>query len=164
MNEATPQMSTDSEPLIDHDRLYKTAIIGDLVWMAENFDYGKLVDADCDDDGKAKQNYEEKWHYNNKEDGACGGLYTWNVAVDNCPKDWHLPTLKEWGILFKFVESQENPEGCLSKLGMVPAGYWRCGSFCYCGLEGIWWALPEDNQADSEKNAYACTWMWGGYL
>jgi len=45
-----------------------------------------------------------------------GYLYTWIAALKVCPKGWHLPSQKEWEILFQYVSADstnwcgENPQ------------------------------------------------------
>ena len=77
-------------------RTYRTVRIGDQVWMAENLDYGKMVPGKRD--GLCVG---EKWCFNDDESLGYGGLYTWKVAMESCPKGWHVPTQKEWGSLVR---------------------------------------------------------------
>lgn len=43
------------------------------------------------------------WAYNNDSvnEKNFGRLYSWKAAQTACPKGWHLPTDKEWGILIQ---------------------------------------------------------------
>ena len=68
---------------------YATVKIGKQVWMAENLNY-KTKSSYCYDDEPANC---EKY----------GRLYTWNTAVNVCPKGWHLPTKAEFNTLLDMV-------------------------------------------------------------
>jgi uncharacterized protein (TIGR02145 family) len=89
---------------------YKTVIIGDQQWMAENLKVTKFNDGTgipnaslwldwSENDTTGWCNYYNKAEYNAKN----GKLYNWNVVspVKNgeknvCPKGWHVPNDAEW--------------------------------------------------------------------
>ncbi len=106
---------------------YKTAKIGDQVWMAENLNFAytgvpyNVNDREIDDS--------TSWCYGRKLENCAtyGRLYTWATAIDSialendasnsqicgfkkkctlptvvqgiCPEGWHLPTIEEWRTL-----------------------------------------------------------------
>ncbi len=106
---------------------YKTAKIGDQVWMAENLNFAytgvpyNVNDREIDDS--------TSWCYGRKLENCAtyGRLYTWATAIDSialendasnsqicgfkkkctlptvvqgiCPEGWHLPTMEEWRTL-----------------------------------------------------------------
>ncbi|HRZ42027.1 MAG TPA: fibrobacter succinogenes major paralogous domain-containing protein [Bacteroidales bacterium] len=88
--------------------VYKTIVIGEQTWMAENLKTTHYGDGTEVDGVKA---------YQNKEDNVAtyGRLYTFDAATRNsetdkkgrirgvCPKGWHIPTDADWKVLEKFL-------------------------------------------------------------
>ena len=114
-------------------KVYKTAKIGDQVWMAENLNYYDTTDLSVK---------EKSWCFGKNDNGdsstcdVAGRLYTWAAAIDSvklandtdnsqdcgygkecgvastrsatlvqgvCPTGWHLPSKTEWNALFSAV-------------------------------------------------------------
>jgi len=152
-------------------RMYKTVVIGNQTWMAENLNY--QVDF--------------SWCYDGDIDNCnkYGRLYQWAAAMDLdasynnsvwgndvkqqgvCPNGWHIPSRREWGDLFIFAGGtgeygEQNKDHVGDKLRSVsgwpyseyniptddfgfsalPGGY-RYNSFREINDNGYWWVATE---------------------
>jgi uncharacterized protein (TIGR02145 family) len=87
-------------------KIYKTVILGNQVWMAENFDYYTASGS-----GYYKN---DSLSY-----GYLGRLYNWSTAVASTPSGWHLPTQSDWKILIDHLSGTDNAGGKLKEPGTV---------------------------------------------
>ena len=120
-----PKIAYDSIVDPRDGKIYKTVMIGDQVWMAENLNYADSV--------KTPSLKGKSWCYNNVAANCdvAGRLYTWAAAIDSvklandadnpqdcgvdkvctlpakvqgiCPPGWHLPLYEEWQTLFSMA-------------------------------------------------------------
>jgi uncharacterized protein (TIGR02145 family) len=120
-------------------RVYATILIGEQNWMAQNLNYGNLIDgtvAMSDDQIINKYCYED-----NAEIGDIyGGLYTWGEMMNYnletvqgiCPDGWHVPSEDDWRQLELHLGMSENDlleggwrgEGLGGKLKVPGTEYW----------------------------------------
>lgn len=142
---------------------YKTIKIGKQIWMAENLNYGRVVQ-DC----KQTQNgIIEKTYYNNDPEMGekYGALYTWKEANLEtgkngglAPPGWHIPSLKEWRELKQFLGDSSGQKLKASQSDSIPwdgtneSGFTAIASGesyqKYFGREGQWamyWTATEQN-------------------
>jgi uncharacterized protein (TIGR02145 family) len=95
-------------------KTYKTVIIGNQTWMAENLAY--KADSCC-------------WAYDNDPYNVTtyGYLYNWETAKKVCPAGWHLPTEKEWTTLKKYLGGNDSNKKDVSGGKMKETGtiHWR---------------------------------------
>ncbi len=90
------------------DQTYKTVVVGEKVWMAQNLNY------------ECKKSYCYDNSYENCD--KYGRFYDWSMAQEICPKGWHLPDTAEWNALFDYVGGKEY---AATKLKALSA--WRKG-------------------------------------
>ena len=76
------------------DQVYRTIVISNHVWTAQNMNYKIETEEDSE---------ETNWCYGNDPERCqeLGRLYTWEAAQKVCPEGWHLPTADEWAELLK---------------------------------------------------------------
>ena len=95
---------------------YKTIIINNQCWMAENLNTGKMIPVNYDLEDKTnypKNDGEiEKYCFNN-DTSLClkyGALYNWDEMMQYseiegingiCPDGWHIPAVNEWSELIR---------------------------------------------------------------
>lgn len=119
-----------------NNRVYKTAQVGDQVWMAENLDYA--TENGYADDGvhsKCSDAFYYPWIY----DPDCekyGRFYQWNAAMDKplffkqtevgkhyqgiCPKGWHIPDSTEAKTLLKYARGYGSLDLILADTSWFP--------------------------------------------
>lgn len=92
------------EPLTDSrdSKTYKTVIIGDQTWMAENLAYETENSFGYDDSVANREKY--------------GRLYTWDAAMSACPSGWHLPEHDEIKFhFFRIIKGGQDSAGIALK-------------------------------------------------
>ncbi len=127
------------------NRTYKTVIIGNQTWMAENLNYYYKSLSYCyDDDANNCSIY--------------GRLYSALISKFDsiCPDGWHIPDTTEWRILFDAVGGQSIAAKALKSLNWnsgngtdaygfnaLPGGYTsNYGHDIYEGEEAHFWSAP----------------------
>lgn len=92
-------------------KVYKTVVIGDQTWMAENLAYIPEVFPPDGDGGIWVYDYfgnyvETAKKTNNYNTYGC--LYNWEMARSSCPDGWHLPSDEEWKTMEKYLGMSQN--------------------------------------------------------
>ena len=118
---------------------YKTVVVGNQIWMAQNLAY-KPNSGYFDFDG------------NKEKINKYGLLYSKESVKDICPRGWHLPDLSEWRQLINFIEEKEvsNPikrrweiltseKGITSRFNAEPSGIYDGSKLKSFGTFSFWW-------------------------
>lgn len=154
---------------------YKTVLIGDQVWMAENLATTKyndgigipLVTDNGDWVDLVTPGY--CWYENNQETygDTYGALYNWyTINTGNlCPTGWHVPSDTDWTTLTSYLGGSSVAGGKLKEAGTehwiststdvtnetnftaLPGGDRSplSGFFDHLGIGGVWWSSTEAN-------------------
>lgn len=128
---------------IQEEFQYKTCIIGNQEWFAENFheSWGRQKDRDwATTIGKDLSNK------------VFGRLYDWHEAVKNAPQGWRLPSIEDYQKLVAYVQSLDLDAGTVLKstehwIGTAAAG---TDLFGFC-------AYPTVNDS---KTGESEAWFW----
>ena len=137
---------------------YKTVVIGEQIWMAENLNYYNLTIT------PSLENTSGCPYDNPDYCNVAGRLYTWAAAIDSakletdpensivcrygktcnlpekvqgiCPDGWHLPSYSEWSTLLDFIRNNETEyisetHKLKSKSGWAESTEERCPMFTY---------------------------------
>jgi uncharacterized protein (TIGR02145 family) len=158
---------------IRDNKNYKTILIGDQTWMAENLNVSTFRNGDIILEAKtykewklAEENKRPAWcyyNYDSKNAEKYGKLYNWYAVNDPrglAPKGWHIPTDLEWELIIDVLGGENLAGGKLknttdwnvegngtndSNFSAYPGG--RCnfgGGFdATLGYEGFWWSATE---------------------
>lgn len=159
--------------------VYKTVIIGNQEWMAENLKTTKYNDGTSISlvtDNSEWQNLTSGaycWYENDENNykDNYGALYNWyTIATEKvCPSGWHVPTNQEWLELTEFI-SQDGHDGFIGKVlkttkgwanerngtnvykfSAFPSGLRNLGygTFDKIGERAYWWTSTSYSETDS---------------
>ncbi|MFN5619838.1 MAG: FISUMP domain-containing protein, partial [Flavobacteriales bacterium] len=117
--------------------VYKTIVIGDQEWMAENLNTsiyrnGDAIATGLDDAAWSTTNTGAWAYYNNDANNACpyGKLYNWYTCVDTrelCPTGWRVPSAQEWTLLTDYLGGDTLAGGRMKTVGVLEnsTGLWQ---------------------------------------
>jgi len=170
-------------------QIYKTVVIGDHTWMAENLNYADSI---------AMPNlFQQSWCYNNNADSCAkyGRLYTWlgTMNLDGsystraelglgygprqgvCPAGWHIPTNNDWTDIEGWMAYElMSTSGWRGRNGMdsfgfsaLPAGEADHSgkNFSFIGQKITFWKTYQyctDSKYQDYANAEALEIVWYG--
>jgi uncharacterized protein (TIGR02145 family) len=116
---------------------YKTVIIGNQEWMAENLQTSiyRNGDAILTSDGNYLVDVGAWNYYNGSIQNNCpyGKLYNWYAVTDPrklCPAGWHVPSNAEWSQLINYLDPNAGggsitPNVAGGKLKSTSSQYWN---------------------------------------
>jgi uncharacterized protein (TIGR02145 family) len=135
--------------------VYKTAKIGNQIWMAENLKTTKFSNG---------ESITQSYAYNNDNNNVItyGRLYTWYAVSDSrniCPTGWHVPDESEFSTLSSKVASapelkesgtvhwQSPNTGATNTIGFtaLPGGYYTGSSYIYLYQQACFWLSSQAN-------------------
>jgi uncharacterized protein (TIGR02145 family) len=150
--------------------LYKTVVIGDQIWMAENLAY--LPSASPSSSGSNTDPYYYVYGYTGNDVSEAkatenyqiyGVLYNWPAALNACPAGWHLPTDAEWTTLVNYLGGESVAGGKLKETGTA---HWVTPNTGATNESGFT-ALPGGSRLDSghfdSVGGYGNWWSATGY-
>ncbi len=116
-------------PVSDNEgNAYKTVVIGNQLWMAQNLKVAHYNNGDPIPTTPAGFVYSEEtapkyqWIYMGNENNLndYGRLYTWFTVTDSrgvCPAGWHLPSESDWAKLITFLGGSSVSGGKMKEAG-----------------------------------------------
>lgn len=150
------------------NQVYRTLVISNHVWTAQNMNYE--IESEENEDVTS-------WCYDNEPENCkkFGRLYTWEAAKKACPEGWHLPTEDEWqeliaehscdivikdgnppvyrcaGTTLKAIDSWGDGLENTNEYGfsIVAAGIVNSGAFMNKGITGYLWASTTQYESES---------------
>lgn len=157
--------ASKAQTVMDIDsNVYKTVIIGNQMWIAENlkttrFSDGSPIENIILDSVWATSKSAAFCYYENDSTykNEYGNLYNFYSVIDSrnvCPKGWHVPTLDEWNTLIEFLGGDSVAGGKMKEAGqshwvwgnvggdnssgltVIPAGYRYGQNGGFNGLKG----------------------------
>jgi uncharacterized protein (TIGR02145 family) len=155
--DAQPDSITIAKP-------FKTVVIGNQEWMAENLRVSTFRNGEPIPEARtaaeweaAYKNERAAWcYYNNdpKNGEKFGKLYNWYAVSDPrglAPSGWHVPTDKEWQTL---IDSSGGVRVAFARLkaqdgfAAQPAGarYYKDASFNHLSTVGFWWSATRQDK------------------
>jgi uncharacterized protein (TIGR02145 family) len=144
-------------------KVYKTVVIGNQTWMAENLNVSTFRNGDSITEIKRADGWVETgrndkpaWCYydNDPKNGLVyGKLYNWYAINDSrgiTPEGWHIPTKEEWDILISHLgrksgkRMKSQPYGNNnSRFSALPAG--KRGQLFEKALYAGFWTITESD-------------------
>ena len=171
---SAPEPPTPSTSVVIGGHTYKTVIIGNQEWLAENLDYKFQYNGSTLPIGGSEMPSTPKaWYYDNNEAGygidgtyKCGLLYNWHAVKyldDNkstlLPDGWHVPTSTEWDTLIDNIDGDSTAGIKLKALDNSIASNWPSG---WNGSDDYGFsALPAgryDHNSFNSLDSETCIW------
>lgn len=152
--------------------IYKTVIIGDQVWMAENlkttkYSNGTAIPLIADGNiWKGLSSGAYCYFFDDPNNGVVyGALYNFFAVIDNkklCPTGWHVPSKPEWSTLINYLGGESVAGNKLKETGTA---HWNpnegaTNSSGFTALPGGWAA----GDGQDYYNTGVMAWWWTSSL
>lgn len=162
-----PELTYGSVTDIDGNT-YRTIVIGEDEWMAENLVVAHYANGDPIPEVTGNSAWvtlgSGAWcYYQNNETFECpyGKLYNWYVTIDDrnvCPTGWHVATDEEWSILTDLLGGSGVTGGILKNIG---GGFWdgpNTGATNEVGFSGLPGGFRTLNGTFNNQGDFASFW------
>lgn len=126
-------------------KIYKTIVVGNKTWMAENLNYRTR----------------NSWCYDNKDENCekFGRMYDWNTAMNGsseekatglCPSGWHIASYEEWMTLVEeYKKTKDLITDGISGFELTFAGCrFPNGNFEFIDMAATYWTSTLDPDND----------------
>lgn len=168
--EAQNTITCNTNTITDIDgNVYRTARIGNQVWMAENLRTTHYRNGDpilttipdtLNYTAEATPKYQFVYNNDPKNLLIYGRLYTWYAVTDSrniCPKGWHIPSIEEYKLL---DDSLGGKKYAIGKLKATGTQYWSSPNADATNMSGFN-GLPGGWRA--AKGKYGALGKYGHY-
>ena len=156
-----------SPELIDIDgNVYRTVLIGNQIWMAENLKTTRLNDGSTIDlktewfHAKSMTPGYSYYGYSITNLNTFGALYDWYAVGTGklCPTGWHVPSLADWSPLLVFLDPEakigpnyksEIAGGKLREIGTLQdgTGYWKAPNWPVIATDAVCFSARPNGRA-----------------
>ncbi len=160
---------------------YKTIVIGEQEWMAENLKTSSYRDrsdiAHVPEGGEWRSLVSGAWSYydnDSSNDPVYGKLYNWYAVVDNrglCPSGWRVPDDADWMVLEMYLGMSQaeangngwrggaqNTGGKLKKTGLDHWQLPNTGATNESGFSGLPGGFRDNESTFANLNRYGFWW------
>lgn len=144
----------ETEPVEIGGRKYKTARIGNQLWMTENLDY---IFEGLNVGGATLQDDIHAWYYNNDPEQSEGLLYNGYAAKylaehpELLPEGWRVSESSDFGVLQNAVGGANIAGNRLKNPGTM-------NGINYCDFNGLATGMVRSNGAFTDRNTYLRLW------
>jgi len=157
--------------------IYKTLVIGNQVWMAENLAYLPEVSPSSSESNIEPYYYVYGYQSTNVSAAKAttnyntyGVLYNWPAALTACPEGWHLPNVSDCIQILNYLGGEDVAGGKLKESGTehwgpsnteatnesgftaLPGGLRYISRFSSVGNSGYWWTSSENSSGEARFN------------
>jgi len=151
-----PSRDCDFGSLTDDrdNQVYRTVVIGEQTWMAENLNFAYLQPDSLGQFDSASACYGNLPEYCD----VFGRMYTLDAGPKVCPEGWHLPSLEDWDVMLDFVGGAEH-----ANLKLISSYGWKNrlsvdDPYCFTVLPGGFYDTTGYRDLEIGASYWTTTW------